>query len=205
MNGASPSLRRSTSVFINCPFDGGFTRQRNALVLACVLSGFYPVMADSGPGGRPRLERILSGLMGSRYSIHDLSRCRGEGDANLARFNMPLELGMAMALRAAPAAHEAAHEYLILVPDDRGAYRRFVSDLAGFDPPGYDGTPARIALEGLAWLQTATEAPAALAPRDLLPKLSLFDAAMERLAADWQGGTIPWDYVVAAAADVASQ
>lgn len=41
----------------------------------------------------------MKAIRGSKYSVHDLSRCRGEGDENLARFNMPLELGMAMAER----------------------------------------------------------------------------------------------------------
>jgi hypothetical protein len=35
--------------------------------------------------------------MGSKYSIHDLSRCTGEGAENFARLNMPLEPGIAMA------------------------------------------------------------------------------------------------------------
>jgi hypothetical protein len=43
------------------------------------------------------MDRITQAISDSKYSIHDLSRCRGEGDKNLARFNMPLELGVAMA------------------------------------------------------------------------------------------------------------
>jgi hypothetical protein len=81
-----------------------------------VHAGFYPVLASSGgQSGRPRLDSILTALNGCRYSIHDLSRCRGEGDENLARFNMPLELGMAMAIHGGNLRKEG-HEYLVLVP-----------------------------------------------------------------------------------------
>ncbi len=45
------------------------------------------------------MARIVRALANSKYLIHDLSRCTGEGIENVARFNMPLELGMAMARR----------------------------------------------------------------------------------------------------------
>ena len=48
------------------------------------------------------MDRITRAILSSKYSIHDLCRCRGEGDANLARFNMPLELGVSMAQRFGP-------------------------------------------------------------------------------------------------------
>ncbi len=46
------------------------------------------------------MERVVEAMRASKYSIHDLSRCQGEGDANLARFKMSLEFGIAMAERA---------------------------------------------------------------------------------------------------------
>jgi hypothetical protein len=116
------------------------------------------------------LDRILAGLSACRYSIHDLSRCRGEGEENLARFNMPLELGMAMAIRAGHL-RQAGHEYLILVPAELQLYQRYISDLAGLDPQTHDGTPERIVAEVLAWLLTAAEAPAEVDPQEVIDKL----------------------------------
>src|ERR1700748_2694835 len=146
-------------VFVNCPFDDDYRSQFNAIVFTCVYAGFEPVVASSsGRTGRPRLERILAELNACRYSVHDLSRCRGEGDENLARFNMPLELGMAMMKRGAPAA-AGAHEYLVLVPEGDYLHHRYISDLAGLDPQTHDGTPARIAAEVLNWLLGAAETP----------------------------------------------
>jgi hypothetical protein len=45
------------------------------------------------------MDRIAKVLGESKYPIHDLSRFQGEGPDNLPRFNMPLELGMALSLR----------------------------------------------------------------------------------------------------------
>lgn len=59
------------------------------------------------------MTRITRALFGCRYSIHDLSRCKGDGNENLARFNMPPELGMAMALRNLDG---EKHDCLALVP-----------------------------------------------------------------------------------------
>ena len=81
-----------TSVFINCPFDVDFEPVLHAIVFTTICCGFFPRCAiESGTGAAPRMERIVRAIEGSKYSIHDFSRCRGEGDANLARFNMPLE------------------------------------------------------------------------------------------------------------------
>ena len=47
-----------------------------------------------GPSSATRIERIRVGILEAEYSIHDLTRNLGEGPLNLARMNMPLELGM---------------------------------------------------------------------------------------------------------------
>ena len=76
------------------------------------------------------MARILRAVGESKYSIHDLSRCRGEGDANLARFNMPLELGIAMAHRHRSRRAEGRHDWLVLVPLGHQD-QAFISDIAG--------------------------------------------------------------------------
>jgi hypothetical protein len=199
----SDAIRVPPRVFINCPFDEAFRAQLEAIVFTCVHAGFYPVLATSGgQTGRPRLERIIAELNACRYSIHDLSRCRGEGDDNLARFNMPLELGMAMAIRANPSA-SLSHEYLVLVPDDAYLYQRYISDLAGLDPQTHDGTPERLVAEVLAWLLSAAEAPAEVDPEEVISKLPEFAQAMQELRESWKGAQPPWARVVGAAAAIA--
>jgi hypothetical protein len=95
---APPPYERS--VFINCPYDVEFAPLFHAIVLTVAARGFTPRSAlETGGSADPRIVRIVKGLMSSKYSIHDLSRFQGEGVENLSRFNMPLELGMALAIR----------------------------------------------------------------------------------------------------------
>src|SRR5450432_1007128 len=103
------------SVFINCPFDSAYSPLFDGILFTIVACGFTPRSAlDSGSTFEPRVDRISRALFSSRYSIHDLTRCTGEGPENLARLNMPLELGMAMASRIL-ASGDTAHEWLVMI------------------------------------------------------------------------------------------
>jgi hypothetical protein len=94
------ALDPAKSVYINCPFDAEYSVLFDAVLFSAVCCGFMPRSAlESGSVAEPRLSRITRALFSCRYSIHDLSRSTGAGSENLARFNMPLELGMALARR----------------------------------------------------------------------------------------------------------
>jgi hypothetical protein len=194
------SLEPSSSVFINCPFDAGYSTLFDAIVFATVCCGFMPRSAlESGTVSEPRLARIARAVFSSRYSIHDLSRCTGEGDENFARFNMPLELGMAMAKRFMDSADE--HDWLVLVP--RGhAYLRFVSDLAAYDPATHDGSVSGVVVAVMAWLLTRKDATSLVNPSLVLNALPRFEAEKSELEFAW-GGQPPWPDVVLAAIRVA--
>jgi hypothetical protein len=128
--------------------------------LAAICCGFTPRSAlESGTIAEPRMTRITRAIFESKYSIHDLSRCRGEGDANLARFNMPLELGIAMALRFLKSRVADQHDWLAMVPIGH-QYSRYISDLAGFDPVTHDGSE-----RGLIFALKETPAFAARLPK----------------------------------------
>ncbi len=193
---------RDESVFINCPFDGDFAHARAAIVFAVVCCGLIPRSAeDSGRVDEPRIERILAALGKSRYSIHDLSRCQGEGDINLARFNMPLELGMAMvhshtaahAAHAAPTEDRLEHQWLVLAPEKR-RFEIFISDLAGFDPKRHDESPEMIAKRALSWLVTLAAATPGVELESVMGVLGAFLFAWDQLELEWAGEP-PWSYV----------
>lgn len=140
------------SVFLNCPYDDAFAPLFHASILTIVALGFTPRCARESEGDAdPRIDRIARGLRESRYSIHDLSRFQGEGPDNLARFNMPLELGMAVTLRHIGKDAGPQHNWVALVPPGF-VHQKVISDLAGFDPPSHDGTPMSLIKAIVAWL-----------------------------------------------------
>ena len=140
------------SVFINCPYDDAFAPLFDAIVLTIAARGFTPRSARETEGqGDPRIFRIAQGLMTSKYSIHDLSRFQGEGVENLARFNMPLELGMALAIRFMKDGQLATHNWVALVPSG-AALQKFASDLVAYDLRDHDSQPPTVIKRVAAWL-----------------------------------------------------
>jgi hypothetical protein len=128
-------------VFLNCPFDDLFAPLFHAAVLTIAALGFTPRCARETEGeSDQRIDRIARGLRESKYSIHDLSRFQGEGPDNLSRFNMPLELEMALSIRYQGKTSGTPHNWVALVPSGF-VHQKFISDLAGFDPPVHEQTP----------------------------------------------------------------
>ena len=86
------------SVFLNIPYDDEFRNLYIAYVVGLYQLGLVPHLATEIPGGKRRLDRIFNLIRSCRYSIHDLSRVElGSNPSAVPRFNMPLELGMAIA------------------------------------------------------------------------------------------------------------
>jgi hypothetical protein len=188
----------SVSVFINCPFDAPYRPFLHSIILATVACGFFPRSAiETGTIADSRMTRILSTLFASQYSIHDLSRCRGEGSDSLARFNMPLELGMAIAKRH----QDGQHDWAVLVPNDH-AYLRFVSDLGGFDPLTHDATIETIVPAVLSWLAIRPNATPGITPKALLDLFPKYQIKVFHLTEEWGEGSVPWRELVRAAVEI---
>ena len=193
-------LKPERCVFINCPYDAEFAPLFDAIIFATVCCGFVPRSAlESGNVAEPRLERITRALFSSKYSIHDLSRCTGEGEEGLARFNMPLELGMAIARRHLGRVKKHKHDWFVLVPAGH-RYLRFVSDLGAFDPATHDGSVAGIVPKVMSWLAGRPDAIRTPTPHEVLAALPHFQERRHRLGADWSG-EVPWHLVLEAAAE----
>lgn len=185
-----------TSVFINCPFDSDYAPLFDAIVFATTCCGFLARSAlESGNVAEPRMTRIAKAVLSSRYSIHDLIRCRGEGNQGLARFNMPLELGIAMGRRISEG--DDAHDWLILVPEGHG-YVQFVSDLAGYDPKTHDNTTETVVRRVMVWLATRKDAIWTPDPAAVLAALPNFRQRKNELIQRW-GDEIPWADLILAA------
>lgn len=179
------------SVFINCPFDDLFKPLMDAIILATVACGYIPRTAvDSGDVARPRMQRIVETMQECRYSIHDLSRCQGSGDwDNYARFNMPLELGMALILE---------HDWLVIVPEGHN-YTAFVSDLGGYDLPPADPVPGDVIAVVVPWLSTRRNEFTISAGAVTSAFAGFQEIVARQELTDWPRG-LPFDLVIEAAA-----
>src|SRR2546422_5167170 len=109
--------RRETgrrSVFLNVPFDEDYEPLFVALISTLVALGRIPrCVLELPETGQGRLTRILQLLRSCRVSIHDLSRV-----GLPVRFNMPFELGIAVAISRLSGQHqfimlEARHHRLV--------------------------------------------------------------------------------------------
>ena len=199
-----PTFNPATSIFLNCPYDADYRPLFEAAVLATTCSGFTPRVAwDTGTLAEPRMARISRAIFESKYSVHDLSRCKGEGDSNLARFNMPLELGIAMARRYLTRRVTDKHDWIVLVPSGH-QYSRYISDLAGFDPATHDGTERGLVFALMPWLATRGDGASVSSPGQVLEALPKFNREMRLLRKTW-GPWPPWMEVVLSAKKIANE
>ncbi len=189
-----PSYERS--VFLNCPFDDLFAPLFHAAVLTIAALGFTPRCARESEGeSETRIDRIARGLRESKYSIHDLSRFQGEGPDNLSRFNMPLELGMALSIRYQGKTSGIPHNWVAMVPFGF-VHQKFISDLAGFDPPAHEKTPISIIKAISGWLTIQPDySPPAPSPREILEAFPQLIELLEEAIADGLGH-LTWRVIV---------
>ena len=192
------------SVFINCPFDDDFQPLLHAIVLTVAAQGFTPRCARESEGqAYPRIDRIARGLMESKYSIHDLSRYQGQGADNLGRFNMPLELGIAIGMRYLKEGTLAWHNWVALVPE-KFVHQKFISDLAGFDPPDHDQQPPTVIRKVAAWLIMQPDfTPPAPTAKTILEAYPSFCDRLAVAKAD-SLGTLTWPSIIKSAQVVVS-
>jgi hypothetical protein len=193
------------SVFINCPFDPLFEPLFHAITLTVVARGFTPRSARETEGqSDPRLSRIARGLMESKYSIHDLTRFQGQGGENLARFNMPLELGIAVGIRHLREGTQNAHNWIALVPENF-VHLKFISDLAGYDASDHDQEPATVIRRVAAWLSLQPDfSPPTPTAKTIFEAYPAYCHLLEGARADALG-TLTWPSIVKNAQIVVSQ
>lgn len=120
----------NSAVFLNIPYDSRFEKLYLAYIAAISAFGLVPRAAIEIPGGQRRLDRILDLIRSCRYSIHDLSRVQLSQEVpRTPRFNMPFELGLAIAWEKTPASR---HDWFVC---EERAYRlhKSLSDLDGTD------------------------------------------------------------------------
>jgi hypothetical protein len=138
---AAKPLVRDESVFLNVPYDPAFENLLLAYIAAISAYGFAPRATLEIPFGQRRLDRILSLILESRYSVHDLSRVQLDQKApRTPRFNMPFELGLVIALEKTT---HPNHSWIVC---ETVAHRikKSLSDLDGTDAYIHGGTIAGV-------------------------------------------------------------
>ncbi len=125
--------KRIESVFLNIPYDRKFEDLYLAYIVGLTQLGLR-VNATVAVPNQGRLETIISLIEESSFSIHDLSRI--ELSKGIPRFNMPLELGLAL-FRS----HVTRGRHRVFVFESK-PYRaqRSTSDINGIDPKIHNGT-----------------------------------------------------------------
>jgi hypothetical protein len=127
----------SDSVFLNVPYDEKFKKTYLAYLSGLVTLGLSPKATLAIPGGVTRLDRIFDLIRSCRYSLHDLSRVELDRTyPPTPRFNMPMELGMAVAWAKL---NPAKHTWFVFESRERRA-QKSISDLNGTDCNIHGGT-----------------------------------------------------------------
>lgn len=190
--------RHDLSVFINCPFSGDYGPYLDAVVFTVLYCGFEPRSAlETEDTDELRVDRIVDSLRSSRFSIHDLSLIYGDTHTGIARQNMPLELGMAIAMKLWNKRGESAlaHNWTALVLDG-SPYHAAISDLAGYDLKRYKEREDLVKMV-MAWLVMRPDCPRP--ESDPNPRfwrlLGRFDQAIRDKRTKWTK-SLPWGHVV---------
>ncbi len=125
---------KKADVFLNIPYDGRFENLLLAYIAGISAFGFSPRATLEIPFSQRRLERILSLIASSQYSVHDLSRVELDRTApRTPRFNMPFELGLTVGMG------NPKHAWIVC-ETRRHRVKKSLSDIDGTDVYIHDGT-----------------------------------------------------------------
>ena len=129
-----PRRKRIESVFLNIPYDREFEDLYLAYIVGLTQLGLRVNVTLAIPN-QGRLEAIIDLIKESNFSIHDLSRIKSS--KGITRFNMPLELGLAL-----HRSHVTRGRHRVYVFESK-PYRaqRSTSDINGIDPQIHNQTP----------------------------------------------------------------
>jgi hypothetical protein len=129
-----PGKKRIESVFLNIPYDNAFEELYLAYIVGLTQLGLR-VNATLAVPNQGRLDTIIQLIEESDFSIHDLSRI--EASHGVPRFNMPVELGLALYR-----SHITKGKHRVFIFESNPyPTQRSTSDVNGIDPQIHHGTP----------------------------------------------------------------
>lgn len=133
----------TSNVFINCPFDNQYKPIFDALVFTIHDCGYIARCAkEVDDSGDVRITKIMRIINECKFGIHDISKADLDLATGLARFNMPLELGIFIGCHQFSVNKGHNKEKRSLIMDiELYRYRSFISDLSGQDIKSHDNNP----------------------------------------------------------------
>ena len=140
-------------VFINCPFDDGYSDIFEAILFAIYFCGCKPRCAlEVDDGSQVRLDKIYDIIEECDLGIHDISRTELNGNG-LPRFNMPFEFGLFMGAKRFGGKKQKTKSCLIF-DRDRFRYMEFISDISGQDIKSHENDVEQVIRKIRSWLNT---------------------------------------------------
>lgn len=144
-------------VFINCPFDGNYTKIFRAIVFTILDCGFVPRCSlEVSNATQFRLRAIIDLIKQCKYAIHDLSRVEPDTKFNLPRFNMPFESGIFYGAKFFGKGRQRTKNCIIL-EKKRYRYQKFISDLSGIDINDHNDKINQVVSVIRNWLATSSK------------------------------------------------
>jgi hypothetical protein len=147
------------NVFLNCPFDGSYSRMFEAIAFAVFDCGFLLRCAlETEDAGQVRMEKIFQIIGECRFGINDLSRTSLDPATGLPRFNMPFELGIFLGARRYGQGRQKEKSCLVL-DSEKYRYRAFLSDISGQDIREHADDPLKAIYIVRNWLRNHSQKP----------------------------------------------
>lgn len=165
------------SVFINCPFDDTYHALLHSMLFTIVALGFQPRIAiESSDAGEIRLDKIISLVRDSRYSIHDLSRIKSTKKGEFFRLNMPFELGLDFGCRKYSASRDMSNKKFLVLSGEKHEYMKALSDISGIDIQYHDNLPQNLIKAMRHWFVANTRLTNSPSPTEIWYKSLDFNA-----------------------------
>jgi len=147
------------NVFVNCPFDDAYLSLLQPLAFCIYDLGLHVrIASETHDSGATRISKIIDLIRQSRFGIHDLSRLAASRKGDLARLNMPFELGLDMGSRTFGNDHSDrryADKRCLVLSDKPYQYQAALSDIAGCDISTHRNDPLAIVEKARSWLVDA--------------------------------------------------
>jgi len=133
-------MAHNSNIYFNCPYDEAYRPILKALVFLCVHLEYNPLITGTDNSLKSRIDRIAKNIKNAKYAIHDLSRMKSSRENELARFNMPFELGLDVGCKLF-GGKKFKDKCAIILDEKEYRYRKALSNISGYDIEIHGASP----------------------------------------------------------------